>query len=261
MTEFQERKSVFQYFSFFGLSVIIKIVQTMRAILHISIGEEWEIRMKVGDRLVLEKKGAGTVEKYKSKILEMTRGSIFIDYPLNTKTNKTAFLVDGTKLKATYVGQEDVAYYFSTEVIGKRKAAIPLIQLSCPPEDQHQKIQRREYVRIETNVDAAVHSANHEFLPFTTVSEDISAGGAALLVPKQVQVKENSMVSVWMALPARTGEINYVKVESQVVRLIDRPQGNHRIMTLQFHDLSDKERQQLIRFCFEKQLEQRKTRD
>ncbi|MFS0781361.1 flagellar brake protein [Bacillus sp. 1P06AnD] len=217
--------------------------------------------MKIGNRLVLESKGSGSYEKYQSKILEMSNGCVYIDYPQNMATKKTAFLPDGITLKASYVDETENAFWFQTEVLGKRKSTIPMIQLSLPPKETHNKIQRREFVRIETNIDAAVHSPNHAFPPFTTVTEDISAGGAAILVPKEIKVEENSRATIWLVLPAKGGSIHYVKVDSQVVRLIEQPAGRYNVMTMQFNEIPDKERQQLIRFCFEKQLEQRKVRD
>ena len=39
------------------------------------------------------------------------------------------------------------------------------------------KIQRSQFVRIETAVDVAIHPMNREFEPFTAMTEDISAGG------------------------------------------------------------------------------------
>ena len=49
------------------------------------------------------------------------------------------------------------------------------------------KVQRRQYVRIPTTVDAAIHPLENEFTPFTTITEDISAGGTLLSMNPQAK--------------------------------------------------------------------------
>ncbi|WP_338470113.1 flagellar brake protein [Niallia sp. XMNu-256] len=55
--------------------------------------------LTIGDTLILEPRDNEHSEKYKCRLVEKSDGIIYIDYPINMKTNQTTFLVDGTQLK------------------------------------------------------------------------------------------------------------------------------------------------------------------
>ncbi|MEM5592477.1 PilZ domain-containing protein [Niallia circulans] len=80
------------------------------------------------------------------------------------------------------------------------------------------KIQRRQFVRIETSVDMAIHPFKKENTvePFTTVSLDFSAGGAAVIVPKHINLQQNSKIKVSVVLPLQNGEYNYLHLSAEI---------------------------------------------
>jgi c-di-GMP-binding flagellar brake protein YcgR len=213
--------------------------------------------IKIGDTLLLEPKYSVHPEQYKSMVVEVDENNIFIDYPVNTETGKIAFLLDGTQMKVTYFDAEHAVYIFDTEVLGRVKAKIAMVQLSFPPIETFVKIQRRQFVRVETPIDTAVHSTESLFPPFRAVTEDISAGGAALRVPKQFKVPEHSFINIWFALPFKSGEIQYLRLTSKVIRIIEHTDRFNK-MSVQFVDMSESDRQFLIRYIFEKQVEMKK---
>jgi len=213
--------------------------------------------IKVGETLILEPKFAQHEEKYKCMVVEQDEGCVFIDYPVNIETGKISFLMDGTQLKVTYTDSENAVFIFESEVLGRLKGKIPMVQLSCPATDGFLKIQRRHFVRIGTVIDTAIHPERREFSPFTTITEDISAGGAALLVPKTTQIAVASTVYIWLVLPFRSGEIQYLRLKSEVIRLFEERDGRM-MLSVQFVDIAESDTQTLFRFIFEKQLERKK---
>jgi len=215
--------------------------------------------LKVGDSLVLETKHSLKPEQYQSNIVELSGSSVFIDYPVNLSTNKTVFLMDGTQLQVTYISKDGSIYIFDTEVLGKVKSTIPMIKLLFPEEEEHIKIQRREYVRVEIPVDVAVHSKekSSKLKPFTTITDDISAGGAAILVPKGIEIIPDTILDIWFVIPLKSGELHHLKLDSKVIRLIERYEHAQDLVSLEFISISNYERQILMRFVFEKQLELR----
>ncbi|MGM9927709.1 MAG: flagellar brake protein [Bacillus sp. (in: firmicutes)] len=126
-----------------------------------------------------------------------------------------------------------------------------------PKKEEHVKVQQREYVRVESPVDVAIHSVDNTFTPFTTVTEDISAGGAAVFVPQNLKFETDKMISAVFVLPVKTGGISYIKVNCLVVRLVEFENRTKNILAVKFVDIQDDERQMIIRFCFERQLELR----
>lgn len=213
--------------------------------------------IKIGDVLTLEPKYSEQFEKYKCKMVERVGKDIFIDYPINLKTNRTVFLLDGTQLKVTFVGDDGSVYLFEAEVKGRSKQNIPMLILTYPGNDQLVKIQRRQYVRVETAIDVALHPNEPVFSPFTVITDDISAGGAAVLIPKNSPIKPGMVVQSWFVLPMQTGEYHYMKLQSEVIRVINSSDVRNKA-SLKFLDISSHERQLVLRLCFERQLALRK---
>ncbi len=215
------------------------------------------IMLKIGKALLLEQKYSIEKETYKCMIVEVEDGSFYIDYPIDTQTGKVVFLVDGTQLKASYSDDERGTYLFETEVLNKVKGNIPMIQLVLPPKETFIKIQRREFVRLETSVDVAIHPFEGEFAPFRAVTDDLSAGGAAIHLPKNVNLNGASFIHIWLALPLNSGEISYLQMHSKVVRIMDLENGL-KILSVQFVSPTKSDTQIIMRFIFEKQVEMKK---
>lgn len=212
--------------------------------------------IKVGDILTLETGKGETHEKYRCKVVEKQPNVIYIDYPINVKTERTVFLLDGTQLKATFVADDSTAYFFDCEILRRVKANIPMIALSYPGKENLLKIQRRRFVRIETSVDMAIHPMNGEFAPFITVTEDISAGGAAIVSDNKKLVPDTD-VRTWLVLPMQNGETHYLTLTGKIIRSVDR-QGLKPLLSIEFAEITPADRQLLLRFCFERQLALRK---
>jgi len=214
------------------------------------------MEIKLGTNFVLEPVNSKTeqVEKFKCKIVEQQGDALFIDYPVNIETKKTAFLLDGTQLRVSFQTETKDSYVFNTEVLGRRSGEIPMILLSCPPDEDFIKIQRREYVRVDTPVDIAIHYNDHFY---QYVTSDISAGGIALkLNNRAVPFQEKDIVKLTIVLPFSNGEIQYVHTNATIVRIFEK--DYLKIASIQFQDTADFDKQLIVRFCFERQLINRK---
>ncbi|AZB43358.1 pilus assembly protein PilZ [Bacillus sp. FJAT-42376] len=212
--------------------------------------------LEIGNLLTLELTDEpGDV--YKCKIVSLDEGTFSIDYPLNEKTGKTAFIMNGAMLSCLIVGADQNPYRFETAVMGRKKENIPVIILKKPDPRDLVKIQRRQYVRIDTDVNVAVHSPFNAFEPFVTVTSDLSAGGASLILPKNAGLKEKEQLIVWMAMPLNDGTISYVTIDSESIRIIEDSSGVTKA-TIKFHDVSETDQQKIVRYCFDQQILHRK---
>ena len=211
------------------------------------------MEIKIGTMLILEPTYTERVEKFRCKVVEQKDGVIYIDYPINTITKKTAFLIDGAQFRVTFNDESKQSFAFNTEVLGHKKENISMIMLSCPPDDEFIKIQRREFVRVQTPVDVAVEYDNH----FTQlVADDISAGGVLLTLSKPINFKDGDTVRLTIVLPYMNNEIRYIQTDALVVAIVER--DNRTLASLQFTDTDDIDKQYIVRFCFERQLQIRK---
>lgn len=212
----------------------------------------------IGDILTLELKSSTDQEKFKCRLVDRNEDKLYIDYPINLKTNRTAFLIDGTKISVTFVGHDGSSIYsFDSVILGRLKRNIPMLLISYPGDDQLNKIQRRQYVRIDAAIDIAIHPLEYEFSPLATITMEISAGGATVLVPAETALKPEMTVVAWLVLILQNGEYHYLKLESRIVRLLSFNETRKKA-SLQFIDATSGEKQLLLRLCFERQLENKK---
>jgi c-di-GMP-binding flagellar brake protein YcgR len=210
--------------------------------------------INIGDTIILEPKNSSEEEKYRCKLVEINGEQLFIDYPISMKTAKTVFLLDGTQLKGSFIGKDNTVYLFETEVQGRVKQTIPMITLSYPGKNHLVRVQRRQYVRVETSIDVAVHSTKGEFSSFVTITSDISAGGSALILPLNTELAPETIIDCWIVLPMQSGDYHYLTLKARVIRVIPGQNGDQAKMPIEFIDVNESERQLLIRFSFERQL-------
>lgn len=211
------------------------------------------MELKIGTLLTLEPTYTDRIEKFRCRVVDRKANVLFIDYPINVATKKTAFLVDGAQFRVTYNTESKVSYSFNTEVLGRRAGNIQMILISCPPPEEFIKIQRREYVRVETPVDVAIEFDGRRY---QFVAEDISAGGTAIHIKSPVGFNEGDVVKMMVVLPFVSGDIRYVETDATIIRIFEKDEVT--IASIQFTDTDDLDQQHIVRFCFERQLMIRK---
>lgn len=210
------------------------------------------MRLSIGTALTIDQDLTEGGEKYRSKVVDYGDGFILIDYPVHFKTGRTAFFMDGTQLIVSFVDENKMSFAFRSEVTGRMKKGIPMLKMTYPGDDQLIKIQRREFVRVETPIDIAV-----EFDGFYEqfVAEDISAGGVAINIGKSELFDDKESVGLTIALPFVNDDIKYIRMEANTVRIWEKDE--RRIASMQFSNINSTDRQNIIRFCFERQLQAR----
>lgn len=114
-------------------------------------------------------------KKYRCKIIDKNDKYLFIDYPVDVKTKKTAFFNKDTLFDVFFIGEDEVVHHFRSRLAAKVKLNIKALAMTLP--EELKRVQRRNFVRVDAAVDIAVHSPDQPFPPFTTVTNDISGGG------------------------------------------------------------------------------------
>ncbi len=228
----------------------------VHALIRMRVLRESDNVLKIGDAITLETKGE-KLERLKCKLVERKDNKLFIDYPINLDTGRTAFLIIGTELVASFVTNDNV-YRFQTEVTGRTKENIPMISLTYPGDHQLIRIQRRQFVRIDTNLDVAIHPIGSEFQAFTAVTSDISAGGTALLLPHTTNLKKDQEILIWFALPFHKDQMEYIRVKGKIIRLIPADHELYVKAPIQFININEETRQILLQFCFNQQIQLRR---
>ena len=57
------------------------------------------MKIKLGTQLILEPTFTDKTEKYQCKVVDLDDQFIYIDYPMDTLSNRTVFLMDGMQLR------------------------------------------------------------------------------------------------------------------------------------------------------------------
>ncbi|MCP3025839.1 flagellar brake protein [Halobacillus sp. A5] len=216
---------------------------------------------KAGEPLTLElhRNKQEEAEKYKSKIVDFSHSHVFIDYPVKMNTQKTAFFFEGTQFQASFLGEDGSVYWFETEVLARKKKNIPVLMVSFPGEEELVRIQRREYVRVDTAVDVAVNTNNNK-TKFTTVTRDLSGGGMAIYEPEKISLSPDLMLDITVVLPMNDGDYHYMESSGKVVRSSMLKGSNKKSVSIEFINLNEKMRQYVIQYCFEQQMQMRKQK-
>lgn len=213
----------------------------------------------VGMRITLEMEQHGEREQYTSKLMEYNKKYLFITYPTHSRKSTTAFVPDGEKVFVSIVADNNIVYEFTTEVLGrKRIKKVPVLYLRMPHTSEIRKIQRRQYVRVDSKLDVAVYPAAEHKEPLITRSVDISGGGLAVVAKNDGGFEPGEPVQLTIVLPFKSDHYEYVDCPGEIIRYFtDKHHPDPRI-SIKFTDIKDEDREKIIKFIFEKQLEERR---
>lgn len=202
--------------------------------------------------------GTDKKEEYRCKVVDMEEGKLFIDYPVHRQTHKTVFLMEGMQLAVSFLDPtaSSAVFMFRTEVTGRVKRNIPMLVLHDPGLTNYVRVQRRKFVRVQKTMDIAVEV--NGMRPFSSITEDVSAGGVTVVLPESVQIERGAEAKMYAVIPAQHAEPRYIEADAELVRIYHDEKSNRRFGSFQFKDLPYAEQQLLMRFCFEQQLQLRR---
>ncbi|MEO3945225.1 flagellar brake domain-containing protein [Gorillibacterium sp. CAU 1737] len=192
-------------------------------------------------------------QEYKARIADMGDRHLAIEIPMNEKTGRLKRLVHGDELSAYFVTGDGFKHYFTTSVIGFSEDGIRLVHLRKPEQEEITKVQRRSFLRIAADLELSVKLPNGRY--FVTRTDDVGGGGVSFLSDKDSLFQPDQELSCWLLVPQR-GKIEHVKFSGEVIR--EQVTETRRICMLRFKTITDMDRQKVIRFCFERQIESRK---
>ncbi|WP_227395262.1 flagellar brake protein [Jeotgalibacillus aurantiacus] len=205
--------------------------------------------MKIGTVLTIEPMHSTSGEKFRGRVLDLTGDKLFIDYPVNTETDRTVFLLTGMQLKISFTNDNNEVYSFETEVRGRVQGNVPMITLEKPEENDLIKVQRRQFVRVKTSIDLAIQTAGSSL---HTVTDDVSAGGLSFIIRQGYGFNKGQELKMMLVLPMKNGENQYISCHTSYIR--SKLVNGVEIGMVKFTDISTIERQLLLRYTFECQL-------
>lgn len=194
----------------------------------------------------------------KTKIAAIIDGVVWIESPSDIATLKTFFLHEDEMMRVYFFQGEDQLYAFDTTVVKRMSDARLTLRYAfkLPEKKQIKRIQRREYLRVPEMIDVTVLATDGEaFDSFDTTSLDVSAGGMRIFANRAPIEVDESLI-VLFRIEDERGEPRLFRVKSRLVRV--HKQEMKQELSLSFEDLTPRDQETILRYCFRAQLEARK---
>lgn len=193
-------------------------------------------------------------KEYKSRIADVDDNSFLIEVPMQQGSSRLKRLFFGEELSISYITEDGVRHYFNTYVTGFEEDVVRLVRIRKPLPDDITKIQRRSFLRVHANLEMAIQS--EDLTRAVGLTEDIGGGGLSIYGEPGFVIAEGQKLKCWLLIPYRNAVIEHANFEAEVVRIKTLETGRQLCM-LKFVQITDSERQKIIKFCFERQLDYR----
>ncbi|ASW43081.1 flagellar brake protein [Clostridium isatidis] len=158
-------------------------------------------------------------------------------------------LATGTIIEQIYYDNNGNVYQFKSKVLGRIKERnLSLYRLSSPYDIK--KIQRRDYVRVNfVKAINYLHSNNIEEKYKKALLLDLSGGGMKMKVEEKLEKGDVIFSKIIY-------EDSIINVNGKVVR-VERTDDNKFICGINFSDISEKTREEIIKIVFKVMRKQR----
>ncbi|MBO8170672.1 MAG: flagellar brake domain-containing protein [Bacillaceae bacterium] len=214
------------------------------------VGQEIYLQVDDGDQ---------TDTSYKSKVIDVKDDYLSIYLPVLQKTGKSKVLRAGSRVGVSHFGKDGARYEYSVMILENVNDEIPYTRISMPKKEEIQRKQRRNFVRIPASVEVALEliEPNDRNIHIVTRTVDISGGGIAVQVPSTYDVRQDDQFNVWLVLPCGKN-IVHANFIGRVTRLIEKENQAFKIAPIEIINISQKDQQHIVQFCFQCEVEQRK---
>ncbi|MHB8073734.1 flagellar brake protein [Desulfosporosinus fructosivorans] len=186
--------------------------------------------------------------RYRTRIEDVGEKILAVGAPIDH--GEVVPLREGTKVKLIF-WDEAAVYSFQGKIMQRIAVPIPMLILELP--ESIDKVQRRNYVRVTALYPISFLSVTRQGLSEIQHGTmlDLSGGGMRFLTKERVE--NDSLLYVFLSLPS--GEM---KTPVRVCRVEAIDDRKHYRVSVEFHDISERDRDRIISCVFEIQRAMRK---
>lgn len=189
---------------------------------------------------------------YKSRVSEMDDDQIYIEVPLDESSGRPKKLHLGDELSIMFSGETGSKFFFHSYVVGFHEDVIRQVKIQRPDAESITPVQRRSFLRVQAGLELAV--SHPDGRRFVTRTEDVGGGGLSFYAEAGQMIKTGDQLSCWLLVPYKNGSVEHVPFRGEVVRSKELV-ANRKMVMLKYENITDMERQKVIRYCFERQLD------
>lgn len=209
--------------------------------------------LSIGDTVYIEEIIDDQIIYYKSRLVDQLDQTIHLDIPINENTGRNAFFSRNSSFKVLFITKKSVLYSCNLTYIHSLNETVPVLVFTKPNNHELVTEQRRSFFRISSTTEITVLPIEEEFQPFKSLSQDISAGGVAIHVPKTIQLHVDQHVILKMNLQFEKSMNEEVDVESTIVRIQEVESNDMQLISLMYSNLSTQARQKIVKYTMEQQ--------
>lgn len=208
--------------------------------------------------LTIYDKHANHKQSYSLKVIEIQDDQFIIQSPISNQPPVTP-LRSGTEVELSYVHNSSY-YVFQTEVIKKYLDREPLLVLRTPSPDQIRKVQRRQYLRVPTDIQSTFEVEDEEGEKQKIKVRLINLSGGGFLCAfsstemEKLNLQKDTTVEGNLLIEER-GRKHYIPYKARVVNLMYDDDKKQYEVAFQFTEIKEADREVIIRYCFARQLE------
>lgn len=207
----------------------------------------YEEKLKEGLLIELEVNEGDYPGKYRTKVEALHQNIITIGVPIHD--GQFVPLREGTKI-SVYFHDEVSNYGFVSQILRRVTEPIPIFIIVYP--DQVFKVQRREYYRIPIVKEIKYQIIGQEGLSKMYKGYMLNLSGGGILLRTKSKLYPHTKVLLTLELAQEK-----MKVPAKVVRFVEEDKNDYRI-SLEFFDISERERDRIIAFVYKLQREMRR---
>ena len=186
--------------------------------------------------------------KYRTRIEEVGERILAVGAPY--AHGEVVPLREGTKIKLTF-WDETAAYSFEGKIMQRVAVPVPIFILELP--DSIDKVQRRNFVRVPAVFPITFRIVTREGLSDVHKAMMLNLSGGGMRFSTKERVENKSILYAHLNLP--NGE---VQTPVRVCRAEWMENTKRYRISVEFHDLSERERDKIIRCVFDIQRAMRK---
>ena len=186
--------------------------------------------------------------RYRTKIEEIGVKILSIGVPIAQR--QFIPLREGTELEVTF--WDDVsAYSFSSVIINRIAVPVPTFVIEHP--NKIHRIQRRQYVRLTISTPFDYYVLEKEGLSKVHKGCMIDLSGGGIQFKSKNNLPPNTIIVIKITMGNTDTELS-----ASVIRSIEAEETDHYKISAEFHEISEKTRDKIIRYIFDLQREMRK---
>jgi c-di-GMP-binding flagellar brake protein YcgR len=209
---------------------------------------------------------------YDVRMIEIRDDTLITDLPLDERGYPKSAL-PGERVRVGYV-VSGAFYMFDTTVVKVIPEQVPMLELVKPAKEAITRIQRRKYFRVPVMLSSVfygiqpedriqnqkrlspeeIFAARGEEGRIEVLLTDLSGGGFAFRHREKI-LQPRQMVVGRLDLPLNP--LASVVFVAEVRRVVPEDTGMY-LISLEFTDIHERMRDQILRYCMQRQLEMRK---